>query len=236
MPRCCSLPLTTQVALTSAPLLQRGRLAPDSGASHAAVYNFCEGADSLSRDVHCSRQGLLLAAVRDPDPVLFFEAKMLYRTVVEDVPVGDYAIPLGEARIARQGADITLVGWGQQVTVLERAVGALSFLLSWSPQPGMHERSHCADVDLPLQPSLCSAWPMCVRPGLRRQFFRGVPRWSLWRCEPGHSKNWVKSKPLLAQAEAVAQEDGIECEVIDLRTLLPWDRDTVGMQFTLPQI
>ena len=66
--------------------------------------------------------GLLLASVRDPDPVVFFEAKMLYRTVVEDVPVGDYVIPLGQARIARAGSDITLVGWGQQVAVLERAV------------------------------------------------------------------------------------------------------------------
>ena len=48
--------------------------------------------------------GLLLAPVRDPDPVVFFEAKMLYRTVVEDVPVGDYTIPLGQARIARAGS------------------------------------------------------------------------------------------------------------------------------------
>ena len=73
----------------------------------------------------------------DPDPVVFFEAKMLYRTVVEDVPIGSYTIPLGQARIARSGGDITLVGWGQQVAVLERAVSrslplyqmhALSFL------------------------------------------------------------------------------------------------------------
>ena len=60
--------------------------------------------------------------MRDPDPVIFFEAKMLYRTVVEDVPVGDYTIPLGQARITRSGSDATLVGWGQQVAVLERAV------------------------------------------------------------------------------------------------------------------
>ena len=66
--------------------------------------------------------GLLLASIADPDPVIFFEAKMLYRTVVEDVPIGSYTIPLGQARIARTGGDITLVGWGQQVAVLERAV------------------------------------------------------------------------------------------------------------------
>jgi hypothetical protein len=66
--------------------------------------------------------GLLLASIADPDPVVFFEAKMLYRTVVEDVPTGSYTIPLGQARIARSGGDMTLVGWGQQVAVLERAV------------------------------------------------------------------------------------------------------------------
>ena len=66
--------------------------------------------------------GLLLSAIRDPDPVVFFEAKMLYRTVSEDVPSGEYTIPLGEARVTQTGSDITLVGWGQQVAVLERAV------------------------------------------------------------------------------------------------------------------
>ena len=68
--------------------------------------------------------GLLLSSIRDPDPVVFFEAKMQYRTVSEEVPTGDYMIPLRQARIASSGSDITLVGWGQQVAVLERAVGS----------------------------------------------------------------------------------------------------------------
>ena len=72
--------------------------------------------------------GLLLSAIRDPDPVVFFEAKMLYRTVSEEVPIRDYMIPLGEARITRTGSDITLVGWGQQVAILERAVRCTPFL------------------------------------------------------------------------------------------------------------
>ena len=66
--------------------------------------------------------GLLLSAIRDPNPVVFFEAKMMYRTAVEAVEDGDYSIPLGKARIAREGSDLTLVGWGQQVVVLEQAV------------------------------------------------------------------------------------------------------------------
>ena len=69
-----------------------------------------------------SAKGLLLAAARDPDPVIFFEPKLLYRTAVEEVPVGDVEVGLGEAAVVRAGADVTLVGWGQQVAVLLGAV------------------------------------------------------------------------------------------------------------------
>lgn len=48
-----------------------------------------------------------------------------YRTAVEDVPKREYTIPLGKAKIKREGTDITLVGWGQQVAVLEKAVRLL---------------------------------------------------------------------------------------------------------------
>jgi hypothetical protein len=46
-------------------------------------------------------KGLLLSAIRDPNPVVYFEPKLLYRSAVEEVPVGDYQIPLGKARIVR---------------------------------------------------------------------------------------------------------------------------------------
>mmetsp|Transcript_31222 Transcript_31222/g.69449 ORF Transcript_31222/g.69449 Transcript_31222/m.69449 type:complete len:378 (+) Transcript_31222:120-1253(+) len=94
-------------------------------------------------------KGLLLASIREQDPVVFFEPKMMYRTAVEDVPLGEYMIPLGKARVVVEGSDVTLVGWGQQVLVLEQA------------------------------------------------------------------------------AQVVAQQDGIRCEVIDLRTLVPWDVEAV---------
>ena len=48
-----------------------------------------------------------------------------YRTAVEEVPKGHYTIPLGKAKVKREGTDITLVGWGQQVAVLEKAVSSL---------------------------------------------------------------------------------------------------------------
>lgn len=66
-------------------------------------------------------KGLLLAAIRDPNPVVFLEPKILYRSAEEEVPVGDYTLPLSKASIVQQGSDITLVGWGTQVNVLLKA-------------------------------------------------------------------------------------------------------------------
>ncbi|GAB5521086.1 MAG: dehydrogenase E1 component subunit alpha/beta [Rhodothermales bacterium] len=57
-------------------------------------------------------KGLLLAALDDPNPVLFFEHKALYRSVKEQVPDNAYRIPLGKARIAREGRDLTVVTYG----------------------------------------------------------------------------------------------------------------------------
>lgn len=94
-------------------------------------------------------KGLLLSCVRDEDPCLFFEPKVLYRTAVEEVPIGDYQIELSKAEIVKQGSDVTLVGWGTQLHVLIDA------------------------------------------------------------------------------AEHAKEQFGANCEVIDLRTIVPWDVDTV---------
>lgn len=59
-------------------------------------------------------KGLLTSAIRSPDPVLFFEPKRLYRALKEEVPEGEYTIPLGVADIARIGKHVTLIGWGAQ--------------------------------------------------------------------------------------------------------------------------
>lgn len=64
-------------------------------------------------------KGLLTSAMRDPDPVIFLEPKALYRTVKGDVPEGDYTIPLGKARIVREGTDVSLVTYGAMVPVAE---------------------------------------------------------------------------------------------------------------------
>lgn len=66
-------------------------------------------------------KGLLLSAIRSPDPVIFLEPKALYRASVEEVPVGDYELPLRQAAVMREGSDVTVVGWGGQLRVLEAA-------------------------------------------------------------------------------------------------------------------
>lgn len=67
-------------------------------------------------------KGLLISALRDPDPVIFLEPTRLYRMIREEVPDGDYAVPLGQARIVREGNDVTVIAWG---SMLERVVKSL---------------------------------------------------------------------------------------------------------------
>ena len=57
-------------------------------------------------------KGLLISAIRDPDPVIFMEPKKVYRSLREEVPEEEYLIPFGEARLVQEGADITLITWG----------------------------------------------------------------------------------------------------------------------------
>ncbi|RDB43026.1 alpha-ketoacid dehydrogenase subunit beta [Halomonas sp. DQ26W] len=94
-------------------------------------------------------KGLLLAAIRDPDPVIFFEPKRLYRASTGEVPEDDYQLPIGEAEVIKEGTDVTVLGWGAQMELIEKAV-------------------------------------------------------------------------------EMAEKAGISCEIIDLRSILPWDEDSVA--------
>src|SRR5881409_506702 len=71
-------------------------------------------------------KGLLTAAIRDPDPVVVLEPKLIYRTERGDVPEGEYVVPLGKARLAREGDDVTLVAYGAMVPLCERAAETLA--------------------------------------------------------------------------------------------------------------
>ena len=70
-------------------------------------------------------KGLLAAAIRDPDPVVVLEPKLIYRTERTDVPDGEHVVPLGKARLARVGSDVTLVAYGAMVPLCERAAEAI---------------------------------------------------------------------------------------------------------------
>jgi 2-oxoisovalerate dehydrogenase E1 component beta subunit len=66
-------------------------------------------------------KGLLISAIEDPNPVLFFEHKHLYRRIKAEVPEERYTIPIGKARIHREGDDLTVVTWGAMVYTAEEA-------------------------------------------------------------------------------------------------------------------
>jgi pyruvate dehydrogenase E1 component beta subunit len=60
-------------------------------------------------------KGLIVSAIRDPDPVLFCEPKRIYRAIKEEVPDGEYTVPIGEASVVREGDDVTVICWGGMV-------------------------------------------------------------------------------------------------------------------------
>ena len=64
-------------------------------------------------------KGLLTSAIRDPDPVIFLEPKRIYRAIKEDIPEEEYTIPLGKARMVKEGKDITVICWGAMVRIVE---------------------------------------------------------------------------------------------------------------------
>ena len=66
-------------------------------------------------------KGLLAAAIRSPDPVVVMEPKALYRSPRGEVPEGEHVVPLGKARVAREGEDVTLIAYGGMVAVAEQA-------------------------------------------------------------------------------------------------------------------
>ena len=73
-------------------------------------------------------KGLMIAAIEDPNPVLFFEHKHLYRRIKGEVPDERYTTPIGEARIHREGTDVTVITWGAMVYTAEEAASKLDDL------------------------------------------------------------------------------------------------------------
>jgi pyruvate/2-oxoglutarate/acetoin dehydrogenase E1 component len=71
-------------------------------------------------------KGLIKSAIRDNNPVIFFEHKMLYRRIKEDLPAQDYTVPIGKARVARQGRDLTIITYAAMLYVALEAAEILA--------------------------------------------------------------------------------------------------------------
>ena len=69
-------------------------------------------------------KGLMLAAIRDPDPVIYLEHKFLYRRLKEEVPEGDFVVPLGKARVARSGKDVSVITYSAMLQLAMDAAQA----------------------------------------------------------------------------------------------------------------
>jgi pyruvate/2-oxoglutarate/acetoin dehydrogenase E1 component len=93
--------------------------------SPEAYYAHTPGVKVAIPSTPADAKGLLAAAIRDPDPVVFLEPKLHYRTIKGEVPQGEHVVPLGTARVAREGSDVTLVAYGSMVPLCEQAADAL---------------------------------------------------------------------------------------------------------------
>ncbi len=116
----------------SVPLVLR---APHGGLIHAPEHHsespeayFCHtpGIKVVIPSTPHDAKGLLLAAIEDPDPVVFFEPKLLYRAARGEVPAGKYTVEIGKARLVQEGKDLTMITWGAMVETCRKAAEKLA--------------------------------------------------------------------------------------------------------------
>ncbi|HEY8532581.1 MAG TPA: alpha-ketoacid dehydrogenase subunit beta [Micromonospora sp.] len=86
----------------------------------------CPGLKIVMPATAYDAKGLLLASIRDDDPVLFCEPLRGYRLIKDEVPAGDYTVELGKARVAREGDDVTIIAWSAMVKTAEQAADLLA--------------------------------------------------------------------------------------------------------------
>jgi 2-oxoisovalerate dehydrogenase E1 component beta subunit len=90
-----------------------------------SVFQHGPGLKILAPGTAVDARGLLKAAIRDPNPVLFFEHKFLYRRIKEEMPAGDGLVPIGKANLARPGRDLSVITYGAMLHVALEAAGRL---------------------------------------------------------------------------------------------------------------
>jgi 2-oxoisovalerate dehydrogenase E1 component beta subunit len=115
----------------SVPLVVRG---PSGGNVHGSAYHsqnpesyfhHTPGLKILAPGTVADAYGLLRAAIRDPNPVLYFEHKYLYRRLKDELPEGDGLVEIGKARLAREGRDLSVITYGAMLQVALEAAGRL---------------------------------------------------------------------------------------------------------------
>jgi 2-oxoisovalerate dehydrogenase E1 component beta subunit len=103
---------------TACPIVVRG---PSGGGVHGGLYHsqnpeawffHVPGLKIVAPSTAYDAKGLLKAAIRDDDPVIYFEHKFFYRRLKEDIPEDDYVVPIGKAALRREGRDLTVVAYG----------------------------------------------------------------------------------------------------------------------------
>src|SRR5205823_3594254 len=104
--------------------------APSGGGIHGgpfhsqnpeALFTHTPGLKVVAPSTAYDAKGLIKSAIRDGDPVLFFEHKALYRRIKEDLPSGDYTVPIGKAAVVRAGRDLCIVTYGAMVHAAREA-------------------------------------------------------------------------------------------------------------------
>jgi pyruvate dehydrogenase E1 component beta subunit len=93
--------------------------------SPEAIYAHTPGLKVVMPSTPRDAKGLLISAIRDPDPVLFFEPKRVYRSYREQIPLEEYTIPIGQAKLVNEGSDLTLITWGASVFQCLEAIDTL---------------------------------------------------------------------------------------------------------------
>lgn len=135
---CCFNQVTNFVAKSHylwgapVPLVLRG---PSGGGVHGGPFHSANpemyfvhtpGLKVIYPSTAYDAKGLLKSAIRDNNPVLFFEHKYLYRRIKEEVPAGDYTVPIGKAAIRREGRDLTILSYAAMAHTAMEAAGQLA--------------------------------------------------------------------------------------------------------------
>jgi len=92
--------------------------------SPEAIYAHTPGIKVVMPASPYDAKGLLISAIRDPDPVIYFEPKRIYRAFREEVPEDEYTIPIGKARVVTEGEEMTVISWGATVIQAMNAIEA----------------------------------------------------------------------------------------------------------------